>query len=916
MSWQIKSKKYHHTPHCDSRRGAIHPVYLSQSLNKIYCFSRENFCKLASFLLTLALSHSALALELSYGGRLSSDSGEPVAGPVAITFRFFDEANHGQLLATYPTSNVPLTDGVFQVSISLTSSMIESIFGDGSRTVYVEVEAEGKVYPRQAFSYAPLALRVPIDPNIFRYDSQGRLTSNGTALNGSGVVSSVAGRTGAITLTTNDLTEGANRFYTDSRARSALSAVSPLAYNASNGQISLGPMSGDISMASFKITSLGTPSNSGDAVNKAYSDGKLGGFPLDQSAKAQDSVIKWDSTLGKFYFGADQIGTTDSGIAMINGLGSSSQSLATSMEAYGGDTAPTWHSSTSSHTLNFPLASTVGVTGGLISKNDFDTFSTKQSPISSSSILSAGTVTSALQNGHELRPYASSAGSTGELRFDELAANGSNFVGFKAPDNLTNDTIWTLPSTTGSDGQVLSTGSSGVLSWITIPSAPVSSVASRTGAVTLSNADISGLGSLATASAVSGGPGGNITDGTITNEDISTAAAIDDTKLATIISPGKVSGNAVSGGTITATLSGTATNITGVAAIANGGTGAASATDAFDALSPLTTVGDLLYAGPSGTDARLPGNASNTRQFLTSTGNGTIANAPAWGPLIATDVPSLDASKITSGALTPARGGTGADLSSTGGSGHYLKQTSSGGPVSVGTISSADVPWAAPGPIGSTTASSGAFTTVTTTGNVGIGTTAPSGRLSLGSTGAENKLVVWESGSAAGNIGFGLTSNDFQSYVGAASNNFTFRQGGYNGTELMRISGSGNVGIGVTSPQAKLHISGQVAVAIPAANTPAATTQIIDWSQGNLQVVNLSSATGNVTLTLSNPVSGASYGIKVIQGANARNLVWPTEVKWPGGIPYSVSTVSGAVDFVTLFYDGSTYYAAAGKNYQ
>jgi hypothetical protein len=111
-------------------------------------------------------------------------------------------------------------------------------------------------------------------------------------------------------------------------------------------------------------------------------------------------------------------------------------------------------------------------------------------------------------------------------------------------------------------------------------------------------------------------------------------------------------------------------------------------------------------------------------------------------------------------------------------------------------------------------------------------------------------------------------------------------------------------------------VSGQVAVVMPASSVPTATTQTLDWNSGNLQVVDLASATGNVTLTMSNPVAGASYGIKIIQGANARNIVWPASVKWPGGVPYSVSTVSGAVDFVTMFYDGSVYYAAAGKNYQ
>lgn len=53
------------------------------------------------------------------------------------------------------------------------------------------------------------------------------------------------------------------------------------------------------------------------------------------------------------------------------------------------------------------------------------------------------------------------------------------------------------------------------------------------------------------------------------------------------------SGN-FSAGTITATLSGTATNVSGTVAIANGGSGQTTATAAFDALSPLTTKGDVL----------------------------------------------------------------------------------------------------------------------------------------------------------------------------------------------------------------------------------------------------------------------------------------------------------------------------------
>lgn len=57
--------------------------------------------------------------------------------------------------------------------------------------------------------------------------------------------------------------------------------------------------------------------------------------------------------------------------------------------------------------------------------------------------------------------------------------------------------------------------------------------------------------------------------------------------------------------TLNQNTTGTASNVTGVVAIANGGTGQTTQTNAFDALSPLTTKGDLIVS--NGTDnVRLP----------------------------------------------------------------------------------------------------------------------------------------------------------------------------------------------------------------------------------------------------------------------------------------------------------------------
>ena len=90
-------------------------------------------------------------------------------------------------------------------------------------------------------------------------------------------------------------------------------------------------------------------------------------------------------------------------------------------------------------------------------------------------------------------------------------------------------------------------------------------------------------------------------------------------------------------------------------AIARGGTGATTAIAAFDALSPLTTLGDTIYH--DGTDnVRLAGNTTTTRKFLRQTGTGTVSAAPAWDTLVSGDIPNNAANTTGSAAtLTTAR---------------------------------------------------------------------------------------------------------------------------------------------------------------------------------------------------------------------------------------------------------------------
>jgi hypothetical protein len=86
--------------------------------------------------------------------------------------------------------------------------------------------------------------------------------------------------------------------------------------------------------------------------------------------------------------------------------------------------------------------------------------------------------------------------------------------------------------------------------------------------------------------------------------------------------------------TLNQNTTGTAANVTGTVAIANGGTGQTTATAAFNALNPMTTTGDLLYESSPTTAARLP--IGTTGQVLTVSGG-----IPAWAAAPSSNITAL-----------------------------------------------------------------------------------------------------------------------------------------------------------------------------------------------------------------------------------------------------------------------------------
>lgn len=136
--------------------------------------------------------------------------------------------------------------------------------------------------------------------------------------------------------------------------------------------------------------------------------------------------------------------------------------------------------------------------------------------------------------------------------------------------------------------------------------------------------------------------GAAFTVGTIALADISTA-----------LSTWAGSTSIVTVGTITM---GTWTGTT--IALANGGTGQTSASAAYNALSPMTTLGDIEYESGANTASRLAGNITSTKKFLTQTGTGAVSAAPSWGTISGSDVTGAALTKTDDTNVTLTLGGT------------------------------------------------------------------------------------------------------------------------------------------------------------------------------------------------------------------------------------------------------------------
>jgi hypothetical protein len=95
--------------------------------------------------------------------------------------------------------------------------------------------------------------------------------------------------------------------------------------------------------------------------------------------------------------------------------------------------------------------------------------------------------------------------------------------------------------------------------------------------------------------------------------------------------------------------------------------------------------------------------------------------------------------------------------------------------------------------------------------------------------------------------------------------------------------------------------------------TSGSTTGTItpDVANGTVQKITL---TGSITFSaFANPVAGQSMTLIITQSASG-GLTLTSTMKFAGGSK-TLSTAANAIDILTVFYDGSTYYASLGKGF-
>jgi hypothetical protein len=440
------------------------------------------------------------------------------------------------------------------------------------------------------------------------------------------------------------------------------------------------------------------------------------------------------------------------------------------------------------------------------------------------------------------------------------------------------------PTTDGSNNQVLTTNGSGTLSWSTVSSGGSGTVTSVglslpnifsvSGSPVQSSGTLTGTLANQNANLVFAGPSG----GAATTPAFRSLVASD---LPTITSLGTVTS-----GTWNATAIG----------VAYGGTGQTTATAAFNALSPITTLGDIVYGSGNNAATRLAGNTTATKNFLSQTGTGSVSAAPSWSTVSKSDVGlgNVENTALSTWAGTSSittlgtiatgtwsatnialnKGGTAASLTAVNG-GIVYSSASAMAITAAGTSNQVLISNGAAAPT---------WATVNTLPVVSVSDTAPSG-VSAGS-------LWWESSTGTLKVYYNDGTSSQWVDTSPASSSIG---GTLSGVQIQGYSET------KTSPTIS---AGALTLNIQNGNT---FTVSLNANITSLSITNVPTGTNAVSFTLILTADGT-----------ARTITWPASVKWPGAVAPTLTSTLNKIDVYTFLSvdNGTTWLGMqSGKNF-
>jgi len=330
----------------------------------------------------------------------------------------------------------------------------------------------------------------------------------------------------------------------------------------------------------------------------------------------------------------------------------------------------------------------------------------------------------------------------------------------------------------------------------------------------------------------------------------------------------------------TTPLAVSASILTGQVAIANGGTGASTKAAGFNALSPMSAAGDVIYGGTAGAGTALA--IGTAGQVLTVNAGAT---APVW------------AAPATSGTVTSISGtGTVSGISLSG------TVTSSGSLTLGGTLDLSSPP-----AIGGTTAAAGTFTTLTATGQTSLGGAAgseglrvittssainwiqvagaiTSGNPSIVSAGTDGAIALSLSSKSTSSIFFytnNLSANSRHldiTHTGSVVNRFQITGSQTGNPVVLGVNGS-NADIDITlTPKGAGRVNITTSIK-PKVNSAANVTSPLAWNSTSYDEYAITALANALTINAdanASPADGQRMMFRFKDNGTARALTWTT----------------------------------------